>query len=74
MPTIPMPAAMDGSILPLPTGMRPLLLDLLSKGYPSGALQTLLGNAPDAVVAWQVQSLLDDYADLHFISDLGSVT
>jgi hypothetical protein len=50
-------------ILPLPAGMRDLLLQILALGYPAGYAQTRLSNAPDAAIAWQVQSCLDDYAD-----------
>jgi hypothetical protein len=49
--------------LPLPIGMRALLLAILTAGYPSGAAQTRLSNAPDGAIAWQCQSMLDDYAD-----------
>jgi hypothetical protein len=49
--------------LPLPKGMRPLLLDILAIGYPGDYAQARLSNAPDAAIAWQVQSMLDDYAD-----------
>lgn len=47
----------------LPAAMRRLLLDALTLGYPLGAAQSRLDNAPDAAVAWQTQSMLDDYAD-----------
>ncbi len=50
-------------ILPLPAGARELLLQLLDIGYRAGMPQTRLRNAPDAAIAWQVQSMLDDYAD-----------
>lgn len=55
--------ANEADVLPLPAPMRRLLLDLLSLGYPAGAAQANLGTAPDGAVAWQVQSMLDDYAD-----------
>jgi hypothetical protein len=58
----PIPATAEPP-LPLPFGMRAPLLQLLSLGYPAGAAQTRLDNAPDAAIAWQVQSMLDDYAD-----------
>jgi hypothetical protein len=60
MPPTP---ANDEAIAPLPAGMRPLLLALLSLGYDAGDAQARLGNAPDSAIAWQVQSMLDDYAD-----------
>ncbi len=47
----------------MPAGMRAHLLAILALGYQPGAAQTRLGNAPDAAIAWQVQSMLDDYAD-----------
>jgi hypothetical protein len=56
-----MSAAIDRS--PLPTGMRDRLLAILELGYPANAPQARLGNAPDAAIAWQVQSMLDEYAD-----------
>jgi hypothetical protein len=49
--------------LPLPIGMRTLLLAVLTAGYPSGAAQTRLSNASDGAIAWQCQSMLDDYSD-----------
>ena len=48
---------------PLPAGMRKLLLDVLALAYPAGAPQTRLSNAPDGAIAWQCQSMLDDFAD-----------
>jgi hypothetical protein len=48
---------------PLPHGMRDLLLNLLTLAYPKGAPQTRLSDAPDGTIAWQVQSMLDDFAD-----------
>jgi hypothetical protein len=50
------------AVEPLPAGVRVHLLAILALGYPAGARQTQLGNAPDAVIAWQAQSMLDDYA------------
>ncbi len=43
-------------------GMRPLLLELLRLAYPAHAAQARMSNAPDGAVAWQVQSMLDDFA------------
>ena len=57
------PVQFSDAPLTLPTGMRALLLAILSAGYPEGAAQTQLANAPDEAIAWQVQSMLDDYAD-----------
>lgn len=51
------------AILPLPTGTRRLLLDFLAAVYPAHSAQTRLGNQPDAAIAWQAQSALDDFAD-----------
>lgn len=50
---------------PLPTGARELLLRFLDLAYQDwpGCAQTNLHNAPDAAIAWQVQSALDDFAD-----------
>ena len=48
---------------PLPAKMRSLLLQVLDLGYRPGSPQTLLSNAPDGAIAWQVQSMLDEYAD-----------
>jgi hypothetical protein len=53
----------DEPISPLPPKMRSLLLQVLDLGYLAGAPQTLLSNAPDGAVAWQVQSMLDGYAE-----------
>jgi len=50
-------------MLPLSPAMRRLLLDLLRLGYAPDDAQANLAHAPDAAVAWQVQSMLDDYAD-----------
>lgn len=50
-------------MLPLSPAMRRLLLDLLSLGYEPDDAQANLRHAPDAAIAWQVQSMLDDYAD-----------
>ncbi len=50
-------------MLPLSPAMRRLLLELLRLGYAPDDAQANLGDAPDAAVAWQVQSMLDDYAD-----------
>jgi hypothetical protein len=50
-------------MLPLPSGMRSHLLAILAIRYPANFPQTRLGNAPNAAIAWQVQSMLDDYAD-----------
>jgi hypothetical protein len=50
-------------MLPLSPAMRRLLLELLSLGYAPGDAQANLAAAPDAAVAWQVQSMLDDFAD-----------
>jgi hypothetical protein len=58
------------AIPPLPPGVRPLLLDILARCYPANAAQTRLGNAPDAAIAWQVQSCLDDYSDADARLDL----
>jgi hypothetical protein len=55
--------ANDETILPLPAGMRAHLLAALALGYPAAAAQARLSNAPDAAIAWQVQSMLGDYAD-----------
>jgi hypothetical protein len=55
--------------LPLPHGMRALLLDVLALAYPAGAAQARLHNAPDAAVAWQVQSMLDDHASHETLSE-----
>lgn len=56
-------------LLPLPAGMRGLLLDVLAVGYPVGAAQTRMGNASDSAIAWQVQSMLDDHADFNDVVD-----
>ncbi len=53
----------DEAIRPLPTGARALLLGFLALVYSPGDAQARLGNAPDAAIAWQVQSALDDFAD-----------
>lgn len=50
-------------MLPLSPAMRRLLLELLSLGYEPEDKQANLHDAPDAAIAWQVQSMLDDYAD-----------
>lgn len=50
-------------MLPLSPAMRRLLLELLSLGYAPDDAQANLAGAPDAAIAWQVQSMLDDYAD-----------
>ena len=50
-------------VRPLPPGMRARLLEILAIGYACNCSQTRLGNAPDAAIAWQVQSMLDDFAD-----------
>lgn len=46
----------------LPNGMREVLLQVLAIGYPPNTPQTRLSNAPDSIIAWQVQSMLDDFA------------
>jgi hypothetical protein len=51
------------AILPLPSGTRRLLLDFLAAVYPAGCAQARLTGQPDAAIAWQVQSALDDFAD-----------
>lgn len=58
-----MTSADSPAILPLPAGTRRLLLDFLAAVYPPNAAQTRLGNQPDAAIAWQVMSALDDFAD-----------
>lgn len=50
-------------MLPLSPAMRRLLLELLSLGYAPDDAQANLGRVPDAAIAWQCQSMLDDYAD-----------
>jgi hypothetical protein len=59
----PAKPANDEPISPLPAGMRAHLLAILDLGYPAGFPQTRLSNAPDGAIAWQVQSMLDDYSD-----------
>ena len=54
--------APDGP-LPLPKGGRELLLSFLSLAYPPQFAQARLHGAPDAAIAWQVQSCLDEFAD-----------
>ena len=51
------------TVRPMPPRLRWLLLEALDAAYPEGAPQRQLRDAPDAAVAWQVQSCLDDYAD-----------
>lgn len=43
--------------------LRAALLRVLDLGYPEGSAQRTLDGEPDGAIAWQVQSLLDDYAD-----------
>jgi hypothetical protein len=64
----------DVTTIPLPVGMRALLLDALDLGYPHGAAQRGLGNASDAAIAWQCQSMLDDYADATSLFAFGSLS
>ncbi len=66
MANLPIEAANtnDAETLPLPAAMRRLLLELLSHGYPADAAQANLRDAADGAIAWQVQSMLDDYADV----------
>lgn len=47
----------------LPAGARDHLLAFLAAVYPANTPQTRLSNAPDAAIAWQCQSALDDFAD-----------
>jgi hypothetical protein len=53
---------MSAHTLPLPEGMRAKLLDILAIGYPGDYAQNRLSNAPDAAIAWQAQSMLEDYS------------
>lgn len=65
-------SAADG-IAPLPAGMRSALLHVLAIAYPKNAAQRRLGNAPDAAIAWTVQSALDDFADFTALEAFGSL-
>lgn len=56
------PANDDGARR-MPPGLRTLLLNVLALGYPAEAAQAHLGNTSDGRIAWQVQGMLDDYAD-----------
>ena len=60
---MPDPSQDAETIRPLPPGMRARLLEILAIGYACNCSQTRLGNAPDSAIAWQVQSMLDDYSD-----------
>ena len=54
---------------PLPPGMRAGLLLLLYAAYPPGHVLRGLQDAPDHVVAFSVQSLLDDFANAYDPAD-----
>jgi hypothetical protein len=58
---------------PLPSGARPLLLALLDLAYPGGSPQRQLQDAPDGAIAWQVQSLLDDFSDHQQMPEMPAV-
>lgn len=45
----------------MPTGLRNVLLAALALAYPADAAQAHMDNSPDAAIAWQVQSMLDDH-------------
>jgi hypothetical protein len=64
----------DEATIPLPHGMRALLLDVLDLAYPNGAAQRRLGNAPDSAIAFQVQSALDDFSDATSLLAFGSLS
>jgi hypothetical protein len=63
MLTRTLPTVMADLAQPLPDGMRAKLLEILALAYPPGAAQARLAAAPDAAIAWQTQSMLDDFAD-----------
>jgi hypothetical protein len=54
--------------LPLPAGTRRMLLDFLAACYEPTDAQARLANAPDAAIAWQAQSALDDFADFQALA------
>jgi len=64
----------DEATLPLPAGMRGLLLSILDLAYPNGAAQRRLSNAPDSAIAFQVQSTLDDYSDATSLFAFGGLS
>jgi hypothetical protein len=64
----------DEATRPLPQGMRRHLLAILKLGYHNGAAQRRLGNASDAALAWQCQSMLDDYSDATSLLAFGSLS
>lgn len=49
---------------PMSPDLRAALLRVLDLGgYPEGSAQRQLHDQPDGAIAWQVQSLLDDWSD-----------
>ena len=50
-----------GLVTAMPTGLRAALLVALALAYPADAAQAHMDNAPDRAIAWQVQSMLDDF-------------